>query len=77
MPQALGIATIDGARASGPDAQTGSIETGKSAGLIVVDRDALEIPTRDIVDTQVVMACFAGRRVFWQSRFQGDQTNDE
>jgi imidazolonepropionase-like amidohydrolase len=43
--EAIGIATLGSARALGIDARTGSIEAGKEADLLVVDRNPLEDTT--------------------------------
>jgi len=44
FPEALRVATLNGARYLGRDAQIGSIEVGKRADLVVIDGD----PTADI-----------------------------
>ncbi|MFK7990766.1 MAG: 5'-deoxyadenosine deaminase [Sandaracinaceae bacterium] len=56
---ALAMATIDGARALGLDAEVGSIEVGKRADLAVVDLDGMHaIPGGDPV-SRLVYACTA------------------
>lgn len=53
----LRMATIDGARALGLDAEVGSIETGKRADLAVVRLDRLHTtPARDVVSALVYSA---------------------
>ena len=44
--------------------ETGSLETGKLADLIVVDRDLLACPVDDIRTTQVLSTYVGGKRVF-------------
>jgi predicted amidohydrolase YtcJ len=59
----LEIFTINSARVMGLDGTIGSLEIGKSADFIVLDRNVLEIPSRDIADTKVLQTWFEGRLV--------------
>ena len=43
---------------------TGSIEVGKSAELVVLDRDIETIPVEQIQDIQVLETVFMGKTVF-------------
>lgn len=61
---ALEIFTINSARAIGMADTVGSIEVGKSADLIVIDRNVLEIPADEIADTKVLTTWFEGRVVY-------------
>ena len=56
----LEIYTINGARALRLGDVTGSIEIGKSADLIVLDRNLFEIPADEIADTRVLTTYFEG-----------------
>ena len=60
---ALEIFTINSARAIGLADTVGSIEIGKSADLIVLDRNVLETPAEDLADTKVLTTYFEGRMV--------------
>lgn len=60
---ALEIFTINSARAIGLADTVGSIEIGKSADLIVLDRNVLEVPADEIADTKVLTTWFEGRVV--------------
>ncbi len=60
---ALEIFTINSARAIGLADTVGSIEIGKSADFIVLDRNVLETPAEDIADTRVLATWFEGRVV--------------
>jgi predicted amidohydrolase YtcJ len=59
----LEIFTINSARVMGLDGTIGSLEIGKSADFIVLDRNVLEIPSHDIADTKVLQTWFEGRLV--------------
>ena len=59
----LEIYTINGARAMGLDGVTGSVEIGKSADLIVLDRNLFETAPGDLADTKVLTTYFEGRVV--------------
>jgi hypothetical protein len=63
LDEAVRIFTINGARAMRLEKQTGSLEVGKSADLIVLDRNIFEIPITDVGDAQVQMTFFEGRLV--------------
>lgn len=64
LAAALRIYTINSARAMGLAAETGSIEPGKSADLIVLDRHLFKVPAEQIHKTQVTQTYFKGHRVF-------------
>jgi hypothetical protein len=57
----LEIYTINAARILGISRITGSLEVGKSADLIVLDRNVFDIPAHDIADTKVTTTFFEGR----------------
>jgi predicted amidohydrolase YtcJ len=59
----LEIFTINSARVMGLDGTIGSLEIGKSADFIVLDRNVLEVPSHDIADTKVLQTWFEGRLV--------------
>jgi predicted amidohydrolase YtcJ len=57
------IYTINGARTMQLGNVTGSVEVGKSADLIVLDRNLFDIPADEIADTKVLTTYFEGRTV--------------
>jgi predicted amidohydrolase YtcJ len=63
--------TYNGAYANFLENETGSIETGKQADLIVLDQNLFEIPTNDIAKTKVLMTMVDGKEVFKASEFTG------
>ncbi len=56
--------TINGAYQMTQDAHQGSIEAGKRADLIVLDRNLFDIPASEISDARVTMTIFDGRTVY-------------
>lgn len=64
VEQAIAAFTIGSAWVNGQDDTTGSIEVGKLADLIVLDRDLLAINPQDISDARVLLTLFGGRVVF-------------
>jgi predicted amidohydrolase YtcJ len=64
LAEALPLFTINPARAMRIDGETGSLTPGKSADLIILDRDLTEIAPENIVDTRVTATFFEGRRVY-------------
>ena len=63
LADALAIFTRNGASALRLERDTGSIEAGKSADLIVLDRNLFEIAPEEISETQVLETVFEGRVV--------------
>ena len=62
--QALRAATIVAARALHQDQEAGSLEPGKFADLIVLDRDPTQIPAEDIANVRVLETVVGGRTVY-------------
>ena len=66
----LRAATIDAAYELHQDDITGSIEVGKFADLIVVDRNPLKIPAEDIANVHVLETLIAGQTVYESTPLQ-------
>jgi predicted amidohydrolase YtcJ len=62
--QALRFYTINNAYLMFLEDKTGSLEEGKLADLIVVDRDILGCPVDDIKETQVLRTYLGGKKVY-------------
>jgi len=67
VAQAIRAYTLDPAYMVRADTYSGSLETGKRADFIVLDRNLLEIPEDEIHDTQVLKTVVNGRTVFERS----------
>ena len=56
--------TINGAYQMGLEREQGSIEVGKRADLVVLDRNLFELPAAEINEARVTMTIFDGRTVY-------------
>jgi predicted amidohydrolase YtcJ len=61
---AIDAFTINAAFVNKHEADTGSIEIGKYADLIVLDQNLMDIDARDISDTQVLLTLLEGNAVY-------------
>jgi predicted amidohydrolase YtcJ len=55
--------TIENARVLLMDREVGSLEPGKRADFVILDRDPLACPVDDIPDTRVLETWLDGRRL--------------
>ena len=67
----LAAYTIGSAWASFREHDSGSIEPGKLADLVVLDRNLFEIPATAISDAKVLLTLFEGREVWRDPSFTG------
>jgi len=58
------VYTRNGAMAGDLEEETGTITVGKSADLVVLDRDLFEVPPEGISDARVDLTVFRGRIVY-------------
>jgi len=64
LDQMIASFTINGAYANFLEKSTGSLEVGKLADLIVLDKNLFNIPVTDIGKARVVMTFFEGKEAF-------------
>ena len=65
------VFTLAGARANFLEHETGSLEVGKSADLVVLRENLLELPAERIHEAAVELTLFRGRAVFAAGLFAG------
>lgn len=63
LPQAIRNYTLNSAYALRKDGVSGSLTVGKSADLVVLDRDLFSIPANEIARARVLITLFAGEAV--------------
>lgn len=76
LQQAIEAFTINAAFVNKQDDSTGSIEKGKLADLIVVDRNLFEIKPDEISDARVVLTLFEGNPVYGGLKATSPQAAD-
>ena len=64
LEETIRIHTINGAWTLRLDEETGSIEVGKSADMIVLNHNLFEIPATEIHQTEVEKTIFRGEVVY-------------
>ena len=64
LEDAIEIFTVNGAWAMAQEDRVGSLEVGKRADLVVLDRNLLEVSPGDIGSTQVDLTILDGEVVF-------------
>ena len=69
LPQILAAYTINGAFLARNEKETGSLEVGKSADIIVLDRNLFSIPAAQIHKTKVLLTLFRGREVYREPNY--------
>ena len=67
-PEALTSFTLSAAYAAHQEKDVGSLEPGKWADFLVIDRNIMTVPAADIRDTQVLQTWVSGTRVYHAQR---------
>lgn len=70
LSEMLAAYTIGGAYASFEEKRTGSIEVGKAADLIVLDRNLFEVPPEQIHEARVLLTLLEGREIWREPSFR-------
>lgn len=70
LETALAMHTINAAYALGHDTSTGSIEVGKFADYVILERDLFELDPEDIDQTQILMTVVDGVVVYQDPAFE-------
>jgi predicted amidohydrolase YtcJ len=73
VEDALKAYTINGAFASFGDSIKGSLERGKLADIVIIDRDITRIPPDQIADAKVTATIVGGRVVYENSHTSGNR----
>jgi predicted amidohydrolase YtcJ len=71
LEQMIASFTIHGAYANFLETTTGSIEAGKAADLIVLDKNLFRVPVGEIGNLKVVLAFFGGKIIFTDGTMKG------
>ena len=69
LPEMLAAYTISGAWAMFQEKETGSLEVGKAADVIVLDRNLFEIPSEQIHSAKVLWTLLEGAEVWRDPAF--------
>jgi len=64
LEDAIRVMTLGGAYSMRKENELGSIEKGKAADMVVLNRNLFEIDPNSIIDTKVVYTIFAGKIVY-------------
>ncbi len=63
LPEAIEAFTINAAFVNRDEKDTGSLEVGKSADLVVLDRNLFDIPASELSETKALVTLFEGKAV--------------
>ena len=73
---AIDAYTINGAKMLQHDQMTGSLEVGKKADFIIIDKNLLELDSRDMLneisETKVLSTWFDGKEIYSRSNVKND-----
>ena len=64
LKEAIRLYTWNGAYLAKEEDRLGSIEPGKLADLVVIDRDIFSLPAEELLETKVLMTIVGGKTVY-------------
>jgi predicted amidohydrolase YtcJ len=67
LAEAVQAYTLNGARLLGREDDIGSLQPGKSADFVVLDRDIFAVPIESVGGTRVLETWFQGRKVYFKA----------
>jgi hypothetical protein len=70
LAQAIENYTLNSAYVNFLDHRVGSVEVGKQADLVILDRNLFAIPTSEINEAKVIATLFEGRLVYGTLKIQ-------
>jgi predicted amidohydrolase YtcJ len=71
IPAVIRAITANSAYELHAEHEVGTIEVGKLADLIVLDRNILKIPARELADVKVLLTVVGGKPVYAATQFEG------
>ena len=71
IPSVIRAITANSAYELHAEHEVGTIEVGKLADLIVLDRNILKIPSRELADVKVLLTVVGGKPVYAATQFEG------
>jgi predicted amidohydrolase YtcJ len=71
IPSVIRAITVNSAYELHAEHEVGTIEVGKLADLIVLDRNILKIPARELADVKVLLTVVGGKPVYAATQFEG------
>jgi len=71
IPSVIRAITANSAYELHAEREVGTIEVGKFADLIVLDRNILKIPASELADVKVLLTVVGGKPVYAETQFQG------
>jgi predicted amidohydrolase YtcJ len=77
LDQMITSYTMNGAYTNFTENETGSIEEGKKADLVVLEKNLFEIPETEISNTKILMTIFEGKEVFHDPSFKDGEELSE
>jgi len=71
LSAAIRAITANSAYEMHSEREVGTLEAGKFADLIVLDRNVMKIPAREVADVKVLLTVVGGKPVYAAREFEG------